>query len=269
LLACLAFEPFAIACLPGGQLSAVGFFALAAATRWQRSGKPAAAGAALSLCLYKPTLLLLVLPMLAVGRRFRLLAGFAAGAAALGALSLAVAGRDGCGGYLRTLRLYGKFVSQYPTPLQLPKYVDIRTFLQLALNGHAAVSAIPALVLTGAALAYLAVHWARSRPGTQADGVLWAGTIAWSLVFNVYVPVYDVTLAVVCALVMAGVVYGARGEEAERDRAAFHGWMLLLYVTAVVAPAFAWFANLQLLTLVLVGTGYQALRLSRRREAAS
>lgn len=267
-LACLSFAPFAIECCGGGQLSALGFFALALCTRW-RSRHPFAAGAVLALCLYKPSLLVLLAPMMVAGRRFRMLFGFAVSAAALGGLSLAVTGYEGCRGFLRTLRLYAEFTSRNPSPLPLFKYVNIHTFLRLLFGSYSAASAAAAWILGGAAFVYLAVRWARSRPGTQADGLLWAATIAWTLVFNLYVPIYDTIMIVISALTMAGTIYAWQGKRAESARSAFLGWMLVLYVAAWVTQPLASFARVQVLTLVLAGIGAFALRLSRQAETES
>jgi len=267
-LACCSFSPFAIECLVGGQLSALGFFALAACTRWRQSGHLMAAGAALALCLYKPPLLVLAVPMLAIGRRFRTLVGFAAGACVLGALSLAAVGFDGCVAWVQALRLHAAFTAQNPSPLTLFKFVDIHTFFRLLFGGDSAFSAGVALVLAGAAAVYLAMRWARSQPGTQADGLLWAATIAWTLAFNLYVPIYDTVLIVISALLMAGSLYGSQGERAEADRSTFLGWMLVLFVAAWVSQPLASYARVQVLTPVLVVVGALALRFSRRSETA-
>jgi hypothetical protein len=269
LLICISFPPFAIECVAGGQISVLGFFALALCTRWQRCGHPVAAGTALAVCLYKPPLLVLAVPMLLIGVRLRALLGFAAGACALGALSLATVGYSGCAGYLEALRIRAGETAHNPSPLPLFKFVDVRSFFQLLLNGDPQVGGGIALILAAAAFVYLAKRWVRSRPGTQADGLLWAATIAWTLVFNLYVPIYDTTLIVISALLMAGAVYGARGEHAESGRSAFLGWMLVLYVTACVSQFLASFARFQILTLVLAAIGFLALRLSRQAEAAS
>src|SRR5262249_53073985 len=76
LLLALSFEPFVMETWLGGQLSAFGFCCLALAWAYERRGRPIASGLALGLCLYKPTLLVLVLPMMVVARRFRMLFGF-------------------------------------------------------------------------------------------------------------------------------------------------------------------------------------------------
>ncbi len=268
LLACFSFAPFAIECWAAGQLSALGFFAIALCTRWQRTGSGFAAGLALAVCLYKPPLLLLIGPMLLIGRRFRVLLGFAVGALGLGALSLAAVGSEGCAGYWRVLRLYAEWTARDPSPLALFKFVDVHSFFRLLLGGHSRAGEGIALILAAGGFTYLAALWARSRPGTKSDRLLWAATVAWTLVFNLYVPIYDTILIVISALTMAGEVYGSGADRAERDRAAFLGWMLVLYVTAPISQALASYARFQILTLVLVAVGWLALRFSRRAETA-
>ncbi|MGH9853500.1 MAG: glycosyltransferase family 87 protein, partial [Blastocatellia bacterium] len=95
LLLALSFMPFLAECLAGGQTSAFGFFFLALAISCERRGRPLMSGAALSLCLYKPTLLLLILPMLVITRRFSTIAGFVIGGLLLAATSLLVVGWQG------------------------------------------------------------------------------------------------------------------------------------------------------------------------------
>ncbi|HXN45045.1 MAG TPA: glycosyltransferase family 87 protein [Bryobacteraceae bacterium] len=268
-LACCSFPPFAIECLAGGQVSAIGFFAFALSTRWQRSARSFAAGAALALCLYKPPLLLVVVPMLAIGRRWRVLAGFSAGACVVGALSLVAVGYGGCVAYLEALRLRAGLATLNPSPLSVFKCVDIQSFFRLLFGGYSHWSAAAALILGGTGFAILAWRWARSTPGTQADGLLWAATVAWTLVVNVSIPIYDTVLIVIGALVMAGVVYPPRPEQAESGRLKFLWWMLALYLAAIITQPLAKFAGIQILTPVLVGIGALALTLSRRAEGSA
>jgi hypothetical protein len=76
LLLALAFEPFLMECLLGGQLSAFGCFWIAAALTCQHEKRPLATGLALGFLCYKPTLLVLLLPLLLFARHWRTLAGF-------------------------------------------------------------------------------------------------------------------------------------------------------------------------------------------------
>ncbi len=266
LLVCLSFMPFSIECWFGGQISAIGFIALALSIRCQKTGRPFAGGVALALCTYKPTLLVLLVPMLAIGRRFRTLLGFVVGAFAASLLSLAAAGYEGCAAYLRRLMLYAHFTAADTSHLRSFKYVDIGTFFRLLLGGHSYAGLGIALALTGVAFACLAAGWARARVrlGPEAD-LLWAATIAWTLVFNIYVPIYDTVLIVISALVTAGVLYRSKHIPAARpDIQTFHALLIVLYITAWVTQVLASVIRLQVLTLVLAAIGGFELRLSAR-----
>jgi alpha-1,2-mannosyltransferase len=107
-LLALSFEPFAFECGLGGQVSAIGCIGVAAAMVNHRRGRPALAGACLAMLSYKPTLLLLILPMLAIGRQWRTLAGFSVGAMALILASIAIAGPDRYGEFLGLMASCGR-----------------------------------------------------------------------------------------------------------------------------------------------------------------
>ena len=198
-LAALAFEPFAVECVLGGQLSILGALVLALTLAADRDGRPILAGACLSLLSYKPSLLpLLVLSALA-GRRWRLLGGFALGLAALALLSLAAAGWDGCLGYLRLLARYGRAGGSSSAAFQAQKYVDLGAWLRsLGLPPrYAPLVGLPALLLVLAA-------WSRSArgPGPARDQA-WASAMILCPILTPYGPTYDVTAAapgLLCAL---------------------------------------------------------------------
>ncbi len=68
--------------------------------------RPVVAGAVLALLLVKPQIVWLLIPGLVLTRRWRLLGGFLAGAAVLGAVSLAIVGIDGAREYVAFIRDY-------------------------------------------------------------------------------------------------------------------------------------------------------------------
>jgi hypothetical protein len=74
-LLAVSFEPFLFECWIGGQLSAVAFFSYALCYYFLKKDKPLLAGVVLGICFYKPTLLLLMVPMLLAGRQWLMLAG--------------------------------------------------------------------------------------------------------------------------------------------------------------------------------------------------
>jgi hypothetical protein len=79
----LASRAFLMDTLFNGQLSSVAVFAAGLAVSLDRRSRPLSSGLALAILAYKPTLLVIILPMLLLTRRFRTLAGFVAGTAVL------------------------------------------------------------------------------------------------------------------------------------------------------------------------------------------
>ncbi len=200
LLPALAFEPFVIECWVGGQVAAFGFAAVSVAVWADRRERSLLAGGVLALCLYKPTWLVAVLPMLVVGRRWRVLAGFAGGAAALGAVSwLAVGGRAG-EDYVGVLTRYAQATGENTAVFRTWKFVDVASFVRLLAGDRATAAGwvFVAVVIT-TWLAWLGREWWRGDGHRER---LWAATLAGTAVFNVYVGIYDAVLALPALLML-------------------------------------------------------------------
>jgi hypothetical protein len=264
LLISVSFFPFAFECWFGGQLSVIGFFALALCIRCQQLERLFASGAALALCTYKPTLLLLVLPMLAAGRRLWTLLGFMAGVFILGWISVLTIGVSGCAGYIKTLRLYGQIATGDDGSIQqLVKYIDMNTSLRLLFGGPSPIAVAIFVVLGGTILVCLVAAWVRSDPENRvSENLLWAMTIAWTLVINAYVPIYDSILIVLSAVLMAGMLYGAKqGALSKSNLQRFHISLMMLYLIAFVTQYLARLIRVQLITLNVTALGVMAFRL--------
>jgi hypothetical protein len=233
----LSFEPFVVECWLAGQISALGCLAISLALWCDRREEPVAAGLAVSILLYKPSLLFLIVPLLLLGRRWRTLAGFGAGTAALAAVSAGVAGLSRCLEFGRLLTIYARLGASGITGFRLTKYVDLTAFLQL-LGLERASARFLALIVAVPPLATLAAVWLRaSRARIRGRDLAWAAALCWSPVLNIYSPIYDTILAV------PGLVLGA---SALRERSP-QGWPLmfrallaLLYVTGALSP---WLAD--------------------------
>jgi hypothetical protein len=199
----LAYYPFIVGTLINGQLVAVGFFALALAIHQDDRERPLASGLALSLCAYKPTLLVLILPMLLVTRRVRTLVGFGIGALALVLFATTVEGVQVWSGYLETLRYFNGMHST----LRLPIYIDFRAFTSLLSPQHSWITL--ALVSAFAAWSIVCLFrlWVISvNAGNAGRTLVWATTITWTLLLNIYVPMYDSILLVISIIVSARVL---------------------------------------------------------------
>jgi hypothetical protein len=266
LLFCFAFayRPFLVDTASSGQLTAVGFFALSAALCLDDAGHHFRSGLVLALCLYKPTLLLLLLPMLLVTRRFRSLLGFTAGAVALASLPTAIAGFAIWPVFFRTILTFGKIAggTHAATILFLVKYVDFSSFSALVHGGRSGPGlAILCASAGAAALSLIWFWWKAPRYGKPFHALLWATTITWTLLLNVYVPIYDSTLVVLSLIVTAGVL--KRIPQGPIHRAFTLLWILILtgsWFTVILAGL----TGVQLLTLLFAALGVlQFLAFSR------
>lgn len=255
----LCFWPFAARTLLNGQLSAIGFFCLTLAICLEHSGSRFLSGLALSLCAYKPTLLLLLLPMLFVIRRYRTLLGFAAGVAALVSLTTVVEGFAVWPAWLRLTRN----IAGFRPFLALDDYIDASSFAALLAPGAAPVR-FAVLCLSVIAGLWLLREWWLFRPIARSHSAVvpWAATLTWTLVLNVYVPMYDSILVLISLVVIASSSSPvARGT-------AFRAAAMLLLLIAPVTRAFAVGTGVQLLTLVLVSIGVLQLAVLRRSVMA-
>ena len=257
LVFCFAFAycPFPIDTAASGQLSAVAFFVLSAALCQDDAGHLFRSGLLMSLCLYKPTLLVLLLPMLLVTRRFRSLLGFATGAVALVGLPTAIGGFGIWTIFLRTLLTFGKIAggTQAGGTLILVKYVDLTSFSSFVHGGRSRPGlALLLLCASATAVFLLRFWWTAPRRGKPFNALLWATTITWTLLLNVYVPMYDSILIVLALLVTAAALQQIPGRPMQRAFAAL--WILIL--------AGSWFSgwldgrtSVQLLTLLFAALG--------------
>jgi hypothetical protein len=268
LLLALSFEPFVMECWAGGQLSAFGFFSLALFFYLFDSGREVGAGMALGLCFYKPTLLVLVLPMLILARRWRVVAGFALSGIGLAGLSIASVGWPACYDYLGLLTNFARAKGGgEAVALPLSKYVDISSFTQLLFQGPSAIAtALVALSLL-VPLGFLAATWWRvdtaddsSRLGRR---VLWASTLTWTLVANVYLGIYDSILVVQAALLTADAIYRP-GFGVDRFRGpVFPALLTLLYISPWFSQHLARAVGFQPYVLVLLAFAAYQLAVAR------
>jgi len=245
----LAFEPFVMECWLGGQLSAVAFFLFALAFHLEMRGRAMLSGLALGLCLYKPTLLVLFLPMLGVGRRGWTFAGAALGGTFLAGVAILAVGWDESLHYLQVLR---GFSEETAGSLKLRdwKYVDLNTFFRLLLGGTSIWQRAVLVATCAGPLAYLArLWWTFGREGEAVRRLTWAATLTGTCVLNVYFGVYDTVVAAAAALITADVLRAAR--PGTPFPAVFKWLMVLLFVVPWVTQPLARCTHVQTYTLVL------------------
>ena len=240
-LIALSFLPMYAWCLLAGQTTAFGFFCLAFTIYLHKERRDVAAGLALSLLLYKPPLLLLIIPMLMLTRAWRTLRGFALGSFVLGILSLLLIGLNGVPGYMAMLSRF----SSLKVAGHRQTWVEIDAFsFFLSLVHDRAIAIILFALLAAIALPLLAQTFKREH---------WAGIITWTIILNLYVLMYDSSLIIISILLTAGSL-----------KAQPKAWRLLL-VVLFIAPWFeTWAAQsygFQPVSLVMIVFGFYQLRL--------
>ena len=265
LLLAVSFMPFLAECLAGGQTSAWGFFFLALAINGERRNQ-VLSGAALSLCSYKPTLLLLIVPMLLVSRRFMTFLGFIIGNGLLIVASLLAVGWQGCIGYLKALLYFTNASTSVALGLRSWKYVDVNSFFRLLLVNHANLRWVMTVSAFLLVVPLLIKAWYRPEPeGANGPARIWALTLTWTPVLNLYMGIYDSCLLVLAALLASDLfLRTARGDKPTLAPAQKY-ILLLLYITPWITQPLARATGLQIYTLVIALFGYYQI-LERQRS---
>lgn len=251
LLLAFSFSPFLFEGVAGGQVSVFGFFWLSLTLSLEKRGHSLAAGVALAFLTYKPTLLVLILPMLVITRRKRMLGGFAIGVLGLAVVSILAVGREGCLKYLETLMLFLHATADAASGLRTWKYVDVNSFSRLLAGGHIGLRITIILAAAAALLPRLFAVWSRSGHNRENyRDLAWSSTIACTLVLNVYLGIYDTILIVPGVLIATDLL-----SRTVRGNAfpCFRYLLVLLYLTPWVTQIVARLTGVQLYTLVLAG----------------
>ncbi len=265
LLLGISSMPFLMESWIGGQISVLGFFAVALFVFCRARSRRFLAGLALALALFKPTLIAVPVLMLFSGRRWRMLSGVVTGAAGLALVSIGTVGMKGCVGWGNALTFYGRLATGSAAALRRNKYVDIGSFFHLLLGSASTLAQVLAVLAALTGLAILAAAWWQSSGWSAASrDLLWAATLAGALVCNVYTPIYDTILLGPAVALAAGVMLNSGGKERE----AFSGWLVLLYIVPWVTQSFAEFLRFQPFTLILAGFSWWALGMARRSPGA-
>jgi hypothetical protein len=250
----LAFYPFIFGTLLNGQLSTIAMCAVGVAIYQEKLGNLFRSGLALAVLSYKPTLLLLLVPMLLLTRRFKTLLGFVTGAAVLVLAATAFAGIQVWPAYAHMLRYFVDATGVHgASHLQLWKYLDLHSFFSAFPGGSSGVGKSLLMCTTAASAAILAVFmWRSTAGGRTAQWLVWAATLTWTLLLNVYVPVYDSLLVVIAIVLTLGALRDL-GQSIATE------WTVLLAVILFVvsweSESFAKAHGAQLLTVMLAVLG--------------
>src|SRR5262249_3750984 len=140
--------------------------------------------------------------------RFSTLVGFAVGCLFLALVSLFAVGWAGCWEYIKMLLFFTQATTGAGTVFRDWKYVDVASFFRLLLRGHVYLR----WALTGAAFLLVLpllfrFWWKADRTREPIQSMVWAFTITWTLVLNLYLGIYDTTLVILSLLLTANTDY--------------------------------------------------------------
>jgi len=259
----VAFCPFLLNTVANGQIATLAVCSVGLAIHQERRSNPFSSGLALSILAYKPTLLLLLIPMLLLTRRFRAFCGVITGTGLLVLATTAVAGMEIWPAYARFLGTFGKAAGlDGQSVLFLRQFIDLRSFLQAAWGGWSTtelVILIPVACMVAAELAVLL--WRSATGGRPVQSLAWAATLTWTLLLNVYVPVYDSILVSVAAVLTLGALRNLKWSAAA-------GWITFLLVSISLGSweldSIAARNRIQFLPILLAILGVAQLYLLRR-----
>jgi hypothetical protein len=257
-------------CWIGGQTSAFGFFFVALSVYFLLSDKPIMAGLALGPCLYKPPLLLLLLPYVFLARKRDIAFGLFMGGITILAYTIALFGVNSLIDWFNFAFRHVDAQTGHQQILATYKFVDLVSFLKL-LFGSTDYAFQPILILIlifwlSYVLFFVKIH----KSGTEYKARLnLFSVIVWTTVVNIYFPIYDTVLIVICVILVIDTIGGQRravGHTLERRLKYIIGLAYLTpWITGPLAKAF----GIQPLTPVLIGLGIYIDLMSKRDMAFS
>ena len=209
LLLVLAFSPFTVECLAGGQTSAIGVFILSAFFLARQANRDFLAGIVLAFSYYKPPLFLGFVLLLLLRKEFRVLVGFGAFGVVLVGSSVALVGVQGFLDYCAQAMSY-RLGNELLIGMQLPleKAVGLYAFFQALLEDKQTLSTSCYLL----AFAVLLFERLRTppkssncaRPGQALFPLLFAGDVIFSLLVSPQMAIYDVSLLLPVIVIVLG-----------------------------------------------------------------
>ena len=174
-------------------------------------------------------------------------------------------GAEVCQDYVRALQAYTQHTAAGQIPL--PKYVDLPAAWRL-LGGTGDVARVIGGALIGAAWITIAAAWWRwgSRAGRQ-QSLLWALTLSGGLLFNLYTPIYDVSVMCIASLLLAEAMYHRYAAIGARTTPGFVALLIALIAASWLSQPLARWTGLQVMTPVLLAFFLYALALLRAAPA--
>jgi hypothetical protein len=253
LLLALSFEPFLIESVFGGNSSAMGFFACALFFYFGHLKKDLISGCSLGILLYKPTFLVIILPMLLIARRTKILLGFIICSIIIILLSALTVGAETCIEYMRFLLGVSSMSLGSEEVFRTWKYIDIFSFTRL-LFGTISPSALILIVIASSVPIIFSIKswWELDSLNKNSQDLLKASSITLTIIINLHFGIYDTVILVLSILLTADVLYrNSTIQNSTKLTSGFKALLLSIFVIPWITQYVARITGFQPFTLAI------------------
>ena len=231
-----------------------------------KRGQDFRGGVFLGLGLFKFPIVLPFASICFLRSKWRLMAGFVAGASLLGVVSLIVVGPAG-------VRSYANLVIDILKNPDNPAYISMRNWAKMptikgfvaAFLTHRLTNArinVLAAAVSAALVLFTAWRWRQDDRGGNSLGLMFAAALTVSQVTAPHLYGYDLTLMLFAVLLVIG---SPRWSEESRQRVVLTAIIVILYCPPIYA-LLLWRQAVYILAPVLVAFALAAISLARRAE---
>lgn len=262
LLLVLSFEPFIMETILGGNTSIVGYFAVVLYLYFEDLNKEILAGSSLGILLYKPTFLIIIVPMVLIARKTKILLGFCICSIVLVLLSILTVGFETCIEYMRFLLGVSTTTLSAEVIFRTFKYVDIFSFSRLLFGTITSSVLILIVIISLVPFIFLIKKW-WNLSGLNKSGreLLNASAITLTTIINLHFGIYDTVILVPSILVTVNVFYrDSKIYNIDKLTPSFEALLASIYILPWISQYVARIAGLQLFTVALgVLASYQII----------
>lgn len=264
LLLAFSFEPFLMENILGGNCSALGLFALSLFLYFQNLDKEVASGISLGILLYKPTFLIVLLPMLCVARRTKVMLGFAVSAMMAVLLSVMMVGTETCMRYVQFLFGFSSIKLDVDQFTRLWKYVDVFSFSRLLFRHISSIALILIAVAASIPVIYsIRLWWNMNTLNKTSREILIASAITLTHVINLHFGIYDCVFLILPILLTVNAFFrNFPGSTANVISPIFKALLLSIYILPWFTQHVARITDFQMITIIIAGMGYYQIYLA-------
>ncbi|MHC4264408.1 MAG: glycosyltransferase family 87 protein [Planctomycetota bacterium] len=263
LLLAFSFEPFIVEVWLGGQTSSFGFLGMALSFYFYKRHKYLLSGLGLGICLYKPTLLIIILPFLLINRQGRVLLGFTLCGFVLTLISIFVFGLDTCMSWFEAASFFVR-ASTGQEILGTYKYLDVTACCRL-LFGDLNQTIQILLVIIYVAWFVFFLSFSKKFVINKACSreLVLASIITWTIVLNIYFPMYDSIIVIIALLLTIDACYGHFNNAEKTFNPHLKAFLILIYLVPWITQLCAKYTGIQPYTLILISLGIYQLYMLR------